>query len=137
MSRAGQISVDSKVNGLQIGAIALMALVLALGFAVKLDRAPSFMELVLDPIRLMVPLALLAFASLRKKIGVSRRFALLGVACVALTIASELLKATAGNVLLVGAFGIYIWLLANCRVKGNVDSGIAGLALCLIMAPIF
>jgi len=137
MSRAGQISVGSKVNGLQIGAIALMALVLALGFAVKLDRAPSFLELFLDPIRLMVPLALLAFASLRKKIGVSRRFALMGVACVALTIASELLRATAGNVLLVGAFGIYIWLLANCRVKGNVDSGIAGLALCLIMAPIF
>lgn len=137
MSRAGQLSIGSKVNGHQIGAIALMALVLAIGLAVKLDRAPSIFELVLDPIRLLVPLSLLAVTQLRKKIGVSRRFALMGVACVGLTIASELLRGIGGNVLLVGAFAIYVWLLANCRVKGNVDSGVAGLALCLIMAPIF
>ncbi|QYK54365.1 MAG: hypothetical protein KF824_05575 [Fimbriimonadaceae bacterium] len=137
MSKVGQISVGNRVNGHQIGAIVLMALVLCVGLAVKLDRAPSIFELILDPVRLMVPISLLAFSQLRRKIGVSRRFALMGVACVALTIASELLKGIGGSVLLVAAFGIYVWLLANCRVKGNVDSGIAGLALCLIMAPIF
>ncbi len=137
MSRTGQISVGSKINGHQIGAITLMVIVLALGFAVKLDRVPSFMELVLDPVRLMVPLALLAFVNLRKKIGVSRRFALIGLACVALTITSEVLKGIAGDAFLVAAFATYIWLLGNCWTKGQVNSGVAGLALCFIMAPIF
>lgn len=125
------------LNSLQIATVVFSVLVVTLGFLVKLDRAPSFGETLLDPIRLLVPCALLFVASLRQKLGVTRRFAMLGIACVALTMLSEAFRASFGIVFLIPAFAVFVWMLGNSSKNRGIDSSWAGLALCFIMAPVF
>lgn len=137
MNRTASHGTDKSLNVTQIAVVLFAALVVALGFMVKFDRVPSFGELILDPIRLAVPIILLTFASLRQKVGVSRRFAMLGIVCVGLTMLSELFRASFGIAFLIPAFAVFIWMLGNCWKEKGIDSSWAGLALCLIMAPVF
>lgn len=125
------------LNKVQIGAVALAFCVVVLGFMVKLERAPSFGELVLDPVRLLVPILILSFAGLRKKLGVTRQFAMMGIACVGLTMLSEAFRTSYGALFLVPAFAVYVWMLGHCWKNRGVDSSWAGLALCLMLAPVF
>ncbi len=125
------------LNSTQIAAVVLATCVVVLGFMVKLERAPSFGELVLDPVRLLVPIVLLCFESLRKKIGVTRQFAMMGIACVALTMMSEAFRHSFGVIPLALAFVVYIWMLGHCWKTRGVDSSWAGLALCFMLAPVF
>lgn len=125
------------LSGLQIGVVVFATLMVVLGFLVKLDRAPSFGEIVLDPVRLAIPLFLLASMKLRLKIGVSRQFAMVGFVCVGLTVLSEVFRGSFGNWLLIPAFAAYVWMLGHCWKTKGVDSSWAGLALCVVLAPIF
>ncbi|ARU40061.1 hypothetical protein CCB80_02480 [Armatimonadetes bacterium Uphvl-Ar1] len=125
------------MTGLQIGVVVFAAMMLVFGFLVKIDRAPSFGEMVLDPVRLAIPMVLLFSLSLRQKIGVTRRFAMVGLVCVGLTVMSEVYRGSFGNWLLIPAFVSYAWMLGHCWKEKGIDSSWAGLALCLVLAPVF
>jgi hypothetical protein len=135
-----KVAVGSRSEGLnrsQLVMVILATCVVILGFLVKLDRAPSFGEMVLDPVRLMVPVMILALSGLRKKLGVTRQFAMMGIACVGLTMLSEVFRLSFGAFLLVPAFAIYVWMLGHSWKNRGIDSSWAGLALCLMLAPVF
>jgi hypothetical protein len=136
MSRVGAIKPQSGLNGTQWATIVMGFALVSMAFLVKIDRAPSYAELLLDPIRLMIPLVLMFAAGLREKLGITRRFAQVGFLCVLLTVLSEVFSA-AGIWFLIPAFAAFVWMLANCRRSGTIDSSWAGLVLCLVMAPVF
>ncbi|MFM9873749.1 MAG: hypothetical protein ACKVQS_09835 [Fimbriimonadaceae bacterium] len=125
------------LNSIQLVSLTVAAVVVVFGLLIKLDRAPSFGEMALDPIRLLVPLLLIRFSTLRLKIGVSRKFAFMGFGCVALTMLSEAFRFGFGALALIPAFAIYVWMLGHCWKNRGVDSGWVGLALCLMLAPVF
>ncbi len=117
--------------------IALACCLVLAGILVKIDRAPSIAEMILDPVRLLVPVVLFSFSGLRKNLGVSRQFSVMGFVCVGSTMLSEVFRVGLGGLFLIPAFAIFMWMLGHCWKNRGADSGWVGLALCLMLAPVF
>lgn len=131
-----ELSVRKTLNVEQIVTLVLMTLLVVGGVLIKMERAPEAFERLLDPARLAIPLFLLGLPKLRKKIGVSSFFCILGLICVALTMGSEELRATPGFWLIVPAYVVYAAMIVHASRKAPSPSW-AALAVCLALAPVF
>ncbi len=137
---AREVSVGRSINREQIITITLMTILVVVGVLTKTERAPAnverVFEMILDPIRIAIPLLLLGIPKLREKIGVTQFFCVLGLICVLFTVASEAFRATAGFWLIVPAYIMYALLLVHASRKVPSPSW-AAFAVCLALAPVF